>query len=69
MDINESIENLKQYIRDDVVYNKYLKSEDFNYNDFEIYCINHCRDIKNLIKAYEKIIGKVDLRGKKSKGE
>lgn len=68
MDINETISNLNQYVSDDIVYKKYLKNENLEYNDFEIFCINHCKDIKTLIKAYEQAIGKVDMRGKKQTG-
>ena len=68
MDIRESIENLRQYVNDDVIYKKYVKNEDLEYNDFEIYCISHCKDIKALIKAYEEVIGKNDKRNKKNNG-
>lgn len=68
MDIKETIDNLRQYVNDDIIYKKYIKNEDLEYNDFEIFCINHCKDIKNLIKAYEDASGKTENRGKKSSG-
>lgn len=52
-----TIENLKQYIKDDIVYKKYKKSsekERLQFSDFDMFCVQHCRDIEILINAYLK---------------
>lgn len=41
--------NLREYLRDDAVYQKYLKDEDFIPNEFEKYCIGHCLDIQQAL--------------------
>ena len=46
---NSSIDRLKEYLIDDEIYQKYLIGEK-NFNDFEKYCLNHCKDIDNVIR-------------------
>ena len=46
---NSSIDRLKEYLIDDEIYQKYLNGEN-NFNDFEKYCLNHCKDIDNVIR-------------------
>lgn len=46
-------ENLKDYIKSDEVYNRYLKEPNAEYNDFEWFCINHVEDIKWVINEIE----------------
>ena len=58
IEIIQTIENLKQYIKDDIIYKKYKKSsekEKLEFSDFDMYCVEHCRDIERLINSYEKI--------------
>lgn len=53
--IEQSIKNLKQYIKEDVVYNLYKQKKQKEFNDFEMFCIEHCKDIEILIKEYCKL--------------
>lgn len=41
--------NLREYLRDDVAYQKYLKEKDFKPNEFDKYCIDHCLDIQEAL--------------------
>lgn len=50
-----SLIRLKQYVKDDVVYQNYKKQNLTNANDFERFCIVHCRDIENLLKEYDRL--------------
>ena len=42
-------ESLKQYVNEDIVYKRY-KSGETGFNDFEKFCIKHCKDIENLLE-------------------
>ena len=60
-------ERLKQYVEEDSIYNDYLNGKT-NISDFDKFCIQHCKDIeeilnenqelkKQLEKKYEKVGG------------
>ena len=42
-------DRLKTYINEDEVYQKYKKGET-NFNDFDKFCIQHCKDIEELLE-------------------
>ena len=42
-------ESLKQYVNEDIVYKRY-KSGETGFNDFEKFCIKHCKDIESLLE-------------------
>lgn len=46
---------LRQYINEDEVYRKYMFGELKDPNDFEMYCIEHCEDIKTLLEKNEEL--------------
>lgn len=52
--IETNIKNLLEYIYKDEIYNNYKNGECNSFNDFEVFCINHCRDIENLLEDYTK---------------
>ena len=50
----DHLKNLKEYLDDDVVYKRYeYKKEDDYFSDYEMFCINHCQDIKWAIDELE----------------
>ncbi len=52
--IDDSIKNLKNYVNADLFYREYLDGRNINdFNDFEIFCIKHCKDIMTLVEYYE----------------
>jgi len=61
---NINVKNLKQYVKDDAIYQDYKKDKGKNFSDFDNFCINHCKDIEavleynayleNELKNYEK---------------
>lgn len=53
--VNSAIRDLYEYIKNDLVYEKYLQDGIKGKNDEEIYCINHIKAIKRLIEEYKKI--------------
>lgn len=46
---------LKEYIRTDIVYQDFMKHPDKKINDFEMFCVEHCEDIKKLLEENEKL--------------
>ena len=46
--------NLKLYLRSDELYQRYLEGELSNATDFDLFCINHCEDIAQLLEAEKK---------------
>lgn len=46
MSIENNIENLKKYIDEDDIYTRYKNGEYTEISDFELFCINHCKDIE-----------------------
>lgn len=54
-DIQKNINNLKVYLKYDNIYQKYkIDKNTKNLSDFDIFCIEHCIDIDNLINEYER---------------
>lgn len=51
--IKKTINNLKEYIEDDEIYKQYNLNPDGEFSDFDMFCVDHCKDIENMIKAYE----------------
>ena len=49
----DHLKNLKEYIEDDMIYARYKLKPNDNYSDFEMFCINHCKDIKWAIDELE----------------
>ena len=45
-DIKDVITNLKRYIDSDEIYTRYKNGEYTEISDFEMFCINHCKDIE-----------------------
>lgn len=54
MCIEKNINNLKKYIEEDEIYSKYKNGEYETLSDFELFCVNHCKDIEELLKDYTK---------------
>lgn len=46
--------NLKLYLRSDELYQRYLEGELSNATDYDLFCINHCEDIAQLLEAEKK---------------
>ena len=44
--IEKNIKNLKEYIKEDDIYTIYKNGEYNELSDFEMFCINHCKDIE-----------------------
>lgn len=42
-------ERLKQYIEKDEIYQNYKQNKLINSNDFDKFCIQHCKDIEELL--------------------
>lgn len=54
-DIQKNINNLKVYLKYDNIYQKYkIDKNTKNLSDFDIFCIEHCMDIYNLISEHER---------------
>lgn len=52
---NTSKERLKEYIKEDTIYNEYLEKNTSYVSDFDKFCIEHCQDIKNILEENEKL--------------
>lgn len=52
--------NLKLYIRSDELYQRYLNEELNEISDFELFCINHCEDIHELLESERKLKNKLN---------
>lgn len=57
--MKKSINNLKEYIEQDEIYQDYKKGIEPYHNDgntdFEWFCIGHCKDIENVINELENL--------------
>ena len=53
MNIDKSIENLKKYVEEDDIYTRYKNGEYKEISDFELFCINHCKDIEIILGNLE----------------
>lgn len=47
-------ENLIKYLKEDVIYQDWLSGKLDEPSDFEIFCINHCKDIQKLISRADR---------------
>ena len=48
-------ERLKDYVKQDIVYARYEEDPSQDFNDFEKFCIQHCKDIKALLEENKKL--------------
>lgn len=53
--IDEAIVELKEYVKNDYIYEKYLNDKMFKPDETEILSINHIKSIIKLIEEYQKI--------------
>ena len=54
-------ENLKTYIKEDIIYQEYLKNKNKNFSDFDKFCIQHCKDIEELLEENKKLKAELQL--------
>ena len=47
------IENLKQYVEDDITYSRYKEKPEIYYDNYEKMMIEHCKDIEWVIDELE----------------
>lgn len=52
--------NLKLYLRSDELYQRYLEGTLAKISDFDLFCINHCEDIAQLLEAEKKLKNKLN---------
>lgn len=50
-----SKERLLEYIKADVVYQEWKQNKDKEFSDFERFCIQHCEDIKEILKENKQL--------------
>lgn len=50
-----SKERLEQYIKEDSIYQNCLDNHKSYVSDFDRFCIEHCQDIKNMLKENESL--------------
>lgn len=48
-------ERLKQYIEKDEIYQNYKQNKLMNSNDFDKFCIQHCKDIEELLEENQEL--------------
>ena len=48
----KSVENLKRYIKEDLIY-----QENKPESDFDQFCIDHCKDINNVLNYISELVG------------
>ena len=46
---------LVEYLKNDAVYCKYKEDKNQEFNDFELFCIQHCQDIEDLLNENKKL--------------
>ena len=46
---------LKDYIKTDIVYNDFKEHPTKKFNDFDMFCVEHCEDIKKLLEENERL--------------
>lgn len=52
-------DRLKQYIEEDKIYNNYLTRK-MNMSDFDKFCVQHCKDIEEILNEVQKLKGVID---------
>ena len=56
---------LKEYVRTDIVYQDFMKHPTKKINDFDMFCVEHCEDIKKLLEENDKLEKELkEIRGK-----
>lgn len=50
-----SKERLEQYVKEDMIYNEYLDNHKNYVSDFDKFCVEHCQDIKNILKENDNL--------------
>ena len=53
-------ERLKQYIEKDEIYQNYKQNKLMNSNDFDKFCIQHCKDIEELLEENQELKKQVE---------
>ena len=43
-------ERLKEYVKTDIVYKDFMENKNKKFNDFEMFCVEHCQDIEKLLE-------------------
>ena len=56
-------QRLKEYVEEDIIYQKY-KLGVFPESDFDEFCINHIKDIENLLNEVEELHDKIEKANK-----
>ena len=59
-------ESLKQYVNEDIVYKRY-KSGETGFNDYEKFCIKHCKDIESLLEQNRSLKSQLDFIDEQNK--
>lgn len=52
---------LKAYLKEDIIYQEYLKNKNKNFSDFDKFCIQHCKDIEELLEENQKLKAELQL--------
>lgn len=50
--IEKNIKNLKKYVEEDKIYEDYKNNKLNEFSDFDMFCINHCKDMEKLLSDY-----------------
>ena len=59
-------ESLKQYVNEDIVYKRY-KTGETGFNDYEKFCIKHCKDIESLLEQNRILKSQLDFIDEQNK--
>lgn len=60
-DIKRSIRHLEEYVSDDQIYTDYKADPDNKeLSDFDLFCVDHCKDVETLIAAYNELKTRAD---------
>ena len=60
-DIRRSIRHLEEYVSDDQIYTDYKADPDNKeLSDFDLFCVDHCKDVEMLIAAYNELKTRAD---------
>lgn len=51
---------LKAYLKEDIIYQDYLTNKNKHFADFDLFCIEHCTDIENLLIECENLNKKIE---------
>ena len=51
---------LKAYLKEDIIYQDYLANKNKHFADFDLFCIEHCADIENLLIECENLNKKIE---------